>query len=185
MDKFCTKAGMDGSLPIQEFSKSAAILRNSDLQNTALGVAETLLAKQPREGREMPEAMSRKAKLFHSMQAQENPAAGADVDSSNAPRRPIIELDDRTAGPEAEINRLKAKMITVREEIGQLRNENDKLATDHEKLKLEFRELKLVLAKLEVKELRAVERVNSWMSSIRILQEMIGKGDNNQEKRSL
>lgn len=130
----------------------------------------------------MPENKSRKAKFLHKLRAQEDPTAEADVDSSTEPNRPIIELDDRTVGPEAEINRLKAKMITVMEEIRQLRNDNVKLATDHDKLKSEFRELKLVLARLEVKELRAVERVNSWMRSFKMLQEMVGKNNGNQKK---
>ena len=130
----------------------------------------------------MGDTKSRKAKIVANLRAQPDEA---DVDSSTELDRAIIELDDRSVGPEAEINRLKSKVITVMEEISQLRNQNLKLAMDHDKLKTEFRELKLVLAKLEVKELRAMERVNSWMRSFKMLQEMVGKNDDDQNKRSL
>ena len=100
----------------------------------------------------MPDTKNRKAKFLHKLHAQEEPAAKSDVDSSTEPNPPIIELDDRSVGPEAEINRLKSKLITVTEEISQLRNENLKFALDHDKLKSEFRELKLVLARFEVRE---------------------------------
>ena len=133
----------------------------------------------------MPDTKNRKAKLLHKLHVQEDPTAKADVDSSTEPNPPIIELDDRSVGPEAEINRLKSKLIIVTEEISQLRNENLKFAMDHEKLKSDFRELKLVLARFEVKELRAVERVTSWMRSLNLLREMIGKTDDSKKKRAV
>jgi predicted nuclease with TOPRIM domain len=117
----------------------------------------------------MPENKNRIANALHILRrAQDDTAESADnaPDDSN---RGIIELDDRTVGPEAEINRLKAKLLTVSEEISQLRHENAKLESEHRNLKAEFREFKLVLAKLEIKELRAVERVGSWMRSLRML----------------
>jgi hypothetical protein len=133
----------------------------------------------------MPDTKNRKAKLLHKLHAQEDPTAKADVDSSTEPNPPIIELDDRSVGSEAEINRLKSKLITVMEEINQLRNENLKFSMDHEKLKSEFRELKLVLARFEVRELRAVERVNSWMRSFNLLREMVGSSNDRKKKRAV
>ena len=130
----------------------------------------------------MPDTKNRKAKFLHKLHAQEEPTK-LGVDSEPTP--PIIELDDRSVGPDAEINRLKSKLINVMEDIGQLRNENLKFAMDHEKLKSDFRELKLVLARFEVKELRAVERVTSWMRSLNLLREMIGKTDASKKKRAV
>jgi hypothetical protein len=132
----------------------------------------------------MPDTENRKAKFLHKLHAQEEPTAKSGVDSTE-PTPPIIELEDRSVGPEAEINRLKSKLITVTEEISQLRNENLKFAMDHEKLKSDFRELKLVLARFEVKELRAVERVTSWMRSLNLLREVIGKTDDSKKKRAV
>ena len=133
----------------------------------------------------MADTKNRKAKVLHKLHAQEDPAAKADVDSSTDPNPPIIELDDRSVGPEAEINRLKSKLTTVTEEISQLRNENLKFAMDHEKLKSDFRELKLMLARFEVKELRAVERVTSWMRSFNLLWDMVGRNNDSKKKRAV
>ena len=82
----------------------------------------------------MPDTKNRKVKFLHKLHAQEEPAAKSDVDSSTEPNPPIIELDDRSVGPEAEINRLKSKLITVTEDISQLRNDNLKFAMDHERV---------------------------------------------------
>ena len=53
-----------------------------------------------------------------------------------------------------EINRLKSKLITVLEEISQLRKEHVKLVSDQQKLKSDLTELKLALAAIEANELR-------------------------------
>ena len=78
------------------------------------------------------------------------PAAMARGDSL----RGVIQLHDRTVGPEVEINRLKSKLIIVLEEISQLRKEHVKLVSDQQKLKSELTELKLALAAIEANELR-------------------------------
>lgn len=117
----------------------------------------------------MPEDKNRKANALHILRRAQDDAAESVENAPGDSNRLFIELDDRTVGPEAEINRLKSKLLTVSEEISQLRHENVKLESEHQNLKAEFREFKLVLAKLEIKELRAVERVSSWMRSLRML----------------
>jgi hypothetical protein len=51
---------------------------------------------------------------------------------------------------------------TMSAAIDQIRNEHVRLASDCQKLTTELREIKLVLAKVHAKELRAVERRQSW-----------------------
>ena len=89
---------------------------------------------------------------------------------------PVIELGDLTTGPEAEVNRLKATLITLSGEISQIRGEHVGLASDYQKLTGELRDIKLVLAKVHAKELRGIERRSSWMESLRGLREMFQKG---------
>lgn len=116
----------------------------------------------------MPEDKNRKANALHILRRAQDDAAESVENAPGDSNRLFIELDDRTVGPGAEINRLKSKLLTVSEEISQLRHENVKLESEYQNLKAEFREFKLVLAKLEIKELRAVERVSSWMRSLRM-----------------
>ena len=87
--------------------------------------------------------------------------------SSAAPSQPVpaagqnvIVLHDLTSGPEAEVGRLKSRMVELNAEIGSLRNEN-------QSLKAEMRELKLVLSKVQLSELRGLEKVNSWLRSLK------------------
>jgi len=72
------------------------------------------------------------------------------------PQRPdstrrVIQLDDRTVGPQVEIHRFESKLITALEEISQLRKQHAKLVFDQQKLKSEFTEIKLALAAIEAK----------------------------------
>ena len=96
-------------------------------------------------------ARSGELPLGHSEQQQDasDSAAMARGDSL----RGVIQLDDRTVGPEVEINRLKSKLIIVLDEISQLRKEHVKLVSDQQKLKSELTELKLALAAIEANEL--------------------------------
>jgi len=98
----------------------------------------------------------------------------APVDSS----RPVIALGDLTTGAEAEVGRLKAGMIALSAEIGQIRGEHAGLASDYRKLTGELREIKLVLAKVHAKELRAIESGSGWMESLRLLREVFQKNPN-------
>jgi len=86
-------------------------------------------------------------------QQQQDASESAAMARDDSLRR-VIQLDDRTVGPEVEINRLKSKLITVLEEISQLRKEHVKLVSDQQKLKSELTELKLALAAIEANELR-------------------------------
>ena len=65
-------------------------------------------------------------------------------------------------GPEAEISRLKTRVIELTVETGNLRNEN-------QSLKAELREIKLVLSKVQLDELRGFEKVNSWLRSLKLV----------------
>ena len=73
----------------------------------------------------------------------------------------VIVLHDLTPGPEAEISRLKTRVIELTVETGNLRNEN-------QSLKAELREIKLVLSKVQLDELRGFEKVNSWLRSLKL-----------------
>jgi len=101
--------------------------------------------------------------------AEETPA-----DSSPA----VIELGDLTTGAEAEVNRVKSNMLALSAEISRIRSEHVGLASDYQKLTGELRDIKLVLAKVHVKELRTIERRNSWMESLRQLRELFQKNPN-------
>ena len=104
----------------------------------------------------MAEIKDRKANLLRKLRQQPDSPVEADEDSPADLKRQTIELGDLTSGPEAEINRLKSSMITMSEEIGQIRSENVRLASDYQKLTTELREIKLVLARVHAKELRAI-----------------------------
>jgi AICAR transformylase/IMP cyclohydrolase PurH len=90
----------------------------------------------------------------HSGRQQQQDASESAAMARDDSLRRVIQLDDRTVGPEVEINRLKSKLITVLEEISQLRKEHVKLVSDQQKLKSELTELKLALAAIEANELR-------------------------------
>ena len=75
---------------------------------------------------------------------------GSNPQRADSTRR-VIQLDDRTAGPEVEIHRLESKLITALEEMSQLRKQHVKLVSDQQKLKAEFTELKLALTAIEAK----------------------------------
>ena len=91
---------------------------------------------------------------WHSGRQQQQDASESAAMTRDDSLRGVIQLDDRTVGPEVEINRLKSKLITVLEEISQLRKEHVKLVSDQQKLKSELTELKLALAAIEANELR-------------------------------
>ena len=82
---------------------------------------------------------------------------------------PVIALHDLRTGPEAEIQRLGARVADLTEEIGGLRHENQKLVLDNQNLRSELLEIKLVLSRLQIDELRGLEKVNSWLRSFKML----------------
>ena len=90
----------------------------------------------------------------HSGRQQQQDASESAAMARDDSLRRVIQLDDRTVGPEVEINRLKSTLIIVLEEISQLRKEHVKLVSDQQKLKSELTELKLALATIEANELR-------------------------------
>ena len=90
----------------------------------------------------------------HSGRQQQQDASESAAMARDDSLRRVIQLDDRTVGPEVEINRLKSKLIIVLDEISQLRKEHVKLVSDQQKLKSELTELKLALAAIEANELR-------------------------------
>jgi len=71
----------------------------------------------------------------------------------------VIVLDDLTTGTDAEIGRLKNQLIDLTKEVGDLRNEN-------QSLKAQLRGIKLVLSKVQLDELRGIEKASSWLRSL-------------------
>jgi hypothetical protein len=94
--------------------------------------------------------------------ADENTCEGEAQETTELSSGPVIELHDLTTGPEAEINRLKSNMLTLLEEMNQIRRQHAGLLADHQKLTGELREIKLVLAKVHAKELSSIERQKAW-----------------------
>ena len=91
----------------------------------------TLCCKLPWGASAMLDRKTTEEEVFSRSSAapsQPDPAAGQNV----------IVLHDLTSGPEAEVGRLKSRMVELNAEIGSLRNEN-------QSLKAEMREMKLVL----------------------------------------
>jgi len=74
----------------------------------------------------------------------------------------VIVLQDLTTGTEAEVGRLKTQVSELAAEIGSLRHEN-------QSLKAELREIKLVLSKVQLNELRGLEKANSWLRSLKMV----------------
>ena len=72
----------------------------------------------------------------------------------------VIVLHDLTSGPEAEIGRLRTRVMELTDEIGSLRKEN-------QGIKAEMREIKTVLSKLHLNELRGLDKVNSWLRALK------------------
>lgn len=138
-------------------------------------MAATLLRMKLRETSPMPIINDQKADLGVKSRRQ----TGAEVDTAEETpadsSRPVIELGDLTTGAEAEVSRLKSGMIALSGEISQIRGEHVSLASDYQTLTGELRDIKLVLAKVHVKELRAIERCSSWMESLRLLREKFQK----------
>jgi chromosome segregation ATPase len=83
---------------------------------------------------------------------------GSVKEKAAAQTPPVIHLDDRTTGADAEIGRLKATIAALRGEIGEAKSENSKLAATCDELNSQLREIRQALARLGAKELRDLER---------------------------
>ena len=105
--------------------------------------------------------LDRKAKQEEKLRPQAGSQAMTKVDVAAKPV--IIALHDLRTGPEAEIHRLEVRVATLVEEIGHLRGENQKLTAANEKLDSDLREIRLLLSKVQIDELRGLERVNPWL----------------------
>lgn len=81
----------------------------------------------------------------------------------------VIELHDLRTGPEVEVQRLEVRVVGLTEEITQLRNENQKLKAANQKLDADLREIRLLLSQVQIKELRELEKVNSWVRSLKMV----------------
>ena len=114
-------------------------------------MAATLLRLTTHRVSRMPIINDQKAELRVKSRQQPESQVDADEETPHDSSRPVIELADLTTGPEAEVNRLKASMITLSAEIGQIRNVHVQLASDYQTLTSELREIKLVLAKVQAK----------------------------------
>lgn len=82
--------------------------------------------------------------------------------ADSATGQSVIVLHDLTSGPEAELSRLKSRLVELTAEIVSLRRENQKLNT-------EMREMKLVLSKVQLSELRGLEKINFWLRSLKMV----------------
>jgi hypothetical protein len=147
-------------------------LQNYRWQNLSSNMAATLLCTNFHRVSRMPTINHQKADLPVNSGRQTDSEVEADEESPTDSSRPVIELGDLTTGAEAEVNRVKSNMIALSAEISRIRSEHVGLASDYQKLTGELRDIKLVLAKVHVKELRTIERRNSWMESLRQLCEI-------------
>jgi len=151
------------------------ILRNHHEQNLSSNMAATLLCKYFRHVSRMPTINHQKADMPVNSGRQSDSEVEAAEETPADSSRPVIELGDLTTGAEAEVNRVKSNMIALSAEISRIRSEHVGLASDYQRLTGELRDIKLVLAKVHVKELRTIERRNSWMESLRQLREIFQK----------
>ena len=87
-------------------------------------------------------------------------AAQSQPDPATGQTGNVIALHDLTNSPEAEISRLKMRLIDSTREVGALRNEN-------QSLKAQLRDVKLVLSKVQIDELRGIEKASSWLRSLK------------------
>jgi hypothetical protein len=140
-------------------------------------MATTLLCTDFRQVSRMPTLNHQKADLPDHSGRQTDSEVETVEDTPADSSRPVIELGDLTTGAEAEVNRVKSNMIALSAEISRIRSEHVGLASDYQKLTGELRDIKLVLAKVHVKELRTIERRNSWMESLRQLRKIFQKKD--------
>lgn len=88
-------------------------------------------------------------------------AAQSQLDPATGQTGNVIVLHDLTNSPEAEIGRLKTRLIDLIRDIGELRNEN-------QSLKAQLRDVKLVLSKVQIDELRGIEKASSWLRSLKL-----------------
>jgi len=84
-------------------------------------------------------------------------------------RPTVIELQDLRTGPDTEVHRFDARVASLSEEISHLRSENQKLTAANHKLNADLREIKLLLSKLQIKELHGLEKVDSWLRSLKLV----------------
>ena len=127
-----------------------------DGQSLALTLAGTLLIRALGGVHVM---MDRKAQVRERLRQQSE----SKVDGVGSAATPVIVLDDRSTGPEAENHRLKAQLASLNADLDKLRAENQKLISDKQILNTELLEMKLLMSKLQVDELRGLERNNFWL----------------------
>ena len=109
--------------------------------------------------------MDRKTQILERLRQQQD----ANANGAGAPPGPVIALDDRRMGPEAEIERLNAQLASLTADMNNLRAENQKLTADKQILTAELLEMKLVMSKLQADELRDFEKGNSWLRPFKML----------------
>jgi len=172
-----------GRVGLLNFTQLNQNLRKDRWQNLSSNLAATLLSTVFRKVSRMPTINDQKADLQDNSGRQTDSEVETAEETPADSSRPVIELGDLTTGAEAEVNRVKSNMIALSAEISRIRSEHVGLASDYQKLTGELRDIKLVLAKVHVKELRAIERRNSWMESLRLLREMFQKGPNHRKNQ--
>ncbi|MGZ8522443.1 MAG: hypothetical protein ACXWX7_20115 [Candidatus Binatia bacterium] len=91
------------------------------------------------------------------------------VKGAGSEATPVIALDDRSTGPEAENHRLKAQLSSLTADLEKLRAENQKLTSDKQILNTALLEMKLLMSKLQADELRDLEKGNSWLRPFKML----------------
>jgi hypothetical protein len=161
-----------GRVGLLNFTQLNQNLQNYRWQNLSSNMAATLLCTDFHHVSRMPTINHQKADLPVNSGRQTDSEVEADEETPTDSSRPVIELGDLTTGAEAEVNRVKSNVIALSAEISRIRSEHVGLASDYQKLTGELRDIKLVLAKVHVKELRTIERRNSWMESLRQLCEI-------------
>jgi len=105
--------------------------------------------------------LDRKGKPEEELRSQAAAHAEPKPDAGAAPG--VIALHDLRNGPAADIHRLETRIVSLNDEIGHLRRENHRLTTANQKLDADLREIRLLLSKIQISELRGLERVNSWL----------------------
>lgn len=101
------------------------------------------------------EKLGEKSKLDNASQTNSKAAAATTLG--------VIELHDLRTGPDAEYRRLEGQIIGLGQEISQLRGENQKLMAANQKLDAELRDVKMLLSKVQITELRRLEKVSTWL----------------------
>ena len=104
---------------------------------------------------EQKEKLGDKSRLDRASQSESNADAATTLG--------VIELHDLRTGPDAEFRRIEGQVIGLGQEISQLRGENQRLMAANQKLDAELRDVKMLLSKVQITELRRLEKVSTWL----------------------